>query len=187
MMHRLWGTVLVIGLAFCLTGCHLRTYQYTDAEHRVTISYPGQVSLLNDPALLDKTFGLAAPTPGETPKLAFALQAGQSSTATCVVQSVPGKAEFTPDTYFDATTARELALAGAEIVESRSEIDINGKTFQQIGFLLKGDRSARSRIYEYYDPASRRVLVFSVITKPEDWEVEAPTLEAIARSLKLDW
>lgn len=176
-------------LSTVLTSCHLRTYEYTDTEHRVTISYPGRVNLLRDPKVLDQAFAPAIADEGGSSSLSFAVQTERLSTGTCAIQSVPGKAEFTPETYFEATTARELEMLGADILEPRAAVTINGKPFQQVGFELKDEdgQSARCRIYQYYDPSTRKVLVFALTAKPEDWKEDLPSLEAMAQSLKVDW
>jgi hypothetical protein len=180
-----WVLVALLA-AWLLSGCHLRTYGYTDAQHQISIVYPGQVTLVSDPAILEQSIVYAEPGGAESSKLSFALQTDSQSILTCAVQSVPGQAQFTPETYFEATTARELSRLGAEIVEPRSEVVLGGQPFAQVGFRLENDGAVmRSRIYEQYDPSSRRVVVLSITCASEQWDEESALLVPIVNSLKL--
>ena len=182
--RQLSAGAAALALALCLAGCGRGDERYTDPQNQVTVTYPAQLTLVSEQAALEKSFALAVPGRGQTPQLSFALQLGEFSSATCAVQLVPGQAEFTAQTYFAATTARELDVVGAEIVEPPSEVRIQGKSFQQVGFVLG---EGRSRIYEHYDPTTRRVVIFSLTTRAADWDRDAPLLEAVAQSLQVHW
>lgn len=177
----------VVGLlAFCC-ACGLKTYQHIDSQG-FSFSYPGNLTLVKDPAALEQATAIANPGASTPPKLSCAVQTGNSAILTFAVLVVPGKAQFSAKTYYEATTARELAQLSADIIEPRTEVVLDGKIFQKTGFLLGSKTEGfRSRLYEHFDPASRRVLVLSLTCKSASWERESPLLESVVASMKLDW
>lgn len=170
-------------LLVCL-GCHLKSYQYTDPKYKITVTYPGDINLIKDQEQLNLASS-ASPDAGE---LVFVLQTQQRSTLSCSVHQVPGEAEITADTYYEATTARELKSLEAVIVEPKTEVLLDGRTFQKVGFTLTNpEQDVRVQLYQHYDPKSRRVLVLSPITTSTAWEQEIKSLEPLLQGIKFDW
>ncbi len=180
----------IILVAILVPSCHLRTFRFTDPKHQVTVAYPGNVLLLDDPTIFEDPSGAPSgvSAPNNETQLLFTLQTEAFSTLTAVVYQVPGRADFSPKTYYEATTARELASLGVEVVEPVTDVVIGGKTFQRVGYLIQdGTESLRSRLYEYYDPASRRALVISPTVQSALWKPEIELLEPLIQGIKFDW
>lgn len=163
-------------------GCHLKTYHYTDPAYRVSVEYPGEVSLLTDPEMLGHAVGEV-----EQESLLFALQTPNQATITCAVHTLPENLDTAGLTYFQATTARELKEMGAVIVEPINEVVIDGRNFEWVGFTLPGEPPVRARIYQHYNARTHRVLVVSPSAPVDSWAKELTLLEQLVHSIRMDW
>lgn len=184
-------TLLFLLLA-CLvcSGCHTKLFHHTDEEHSITISYPGNVDLFTDKEKLQAQAGSesSAENPVDKPELLFVLTTIKQSQITAAVHSLPPALKLTPEEYYQESTARELEALQVNIVEPKSDLTIDERGFQRVGFtLMAGEQEVRSRIYQHLDTASGRIVVLTVTSLAAEWDDELPTFETIVNSLKVDW
>jgi hypothetical protein len=189
-MPVLAKTLLVVSVVLIALGCHSKLYTHTDPEYKISISYPGNVDLFDDKERLLQESGQKAANRQavDHPELLFALVTMGHGQLTCALHQLPEGSRLSAEEYYQASTARELASLEAEILEEKSDMNLDDKTFQVVGFRLRaGDRSVRSRIYQYLPPESGRILVFTASALDSNWDSEIPVMESILASLKVDW
>ena len=189
-MPSIARVLLVLSAVLITVGCHSKLYNHTDAEHKLSISYPGNVDLIDDKEQLVQESGQkeANEQALDHPQLLFALVTMGHGQLTCSLHQLPENSEMSAEEYYQASTAKELEALGAEIVEEKSEVSLDGKAFQMVGFRLHaGERPVRSRIYQYLHPQDGRVLVVTVSALDSDWSSEIPVMESILESLKVGW
>jgi hypothetical protein len=186
-MKPLPAVLLVLVL---LCACQGKPYQYTDPHFHVSVSYPGSMDLTTDQAKLDRAQGVdpAKPRALDDPRLVFILTTPQLSQLTVAVHHLPADVKLSPEEYYQASTAVELKGLGAKIVEPKSDVVINGRTFQRVGFTVTaGEQPLRVRIYQYLDVKSGRILVATPTVNEDLWDQEIPEIEPVIDSLKVDW
>ena len=188
---RLTATIVLI-LSLCLlglTGCN-SSYTYTNSEYKISLTYPGNVDLFDDrETLLEKSGQKESNEQAlDHPELLFAFVTMHQGQLTGSVHQLPKDVQLTADEYYEASTAKELSALGAEIVEPRTKILLDGNDFHTVGFKLAlGEQTVRSRIYEYLDPESGRILVLTASALESNWASEGPVMESMVRSLKVGW
>ncbi|MCA9777146.1 MAG: hypothetical protein KC800_10530 [Candidatus Eremiobacteraeota bacterium] len=172
-----------------VTGCS-KNYTYTNPEYKISLTYPGNVDLFDDKeTLLEKSGQKESNEQAlDHPELLFAFVTMHQGQLTGSVHQLPKDVQLTADEYFEASTAKELSALGAEIVEPRTEVVLDGKDFHTVGFKLAlGEQNVRSRIYEYLDPKSGRILVLTASALESNWASESPVMESMVKSLKVGW
>lgn len=186
MKKKLLGCLLLLAVTF--SGCQAKLYHYSDQAHKVSISYPGTVDLISEPEVLES---LASPLEAslDQPRLLFVLVTPQESRLSCTVHHLPEGLALTAEEYYQASTASELEELKAEVIEPKTDVVINGRVFQKVGFLAKVDEvtTLHVRIYQHFDPKTRRVLVLTPMAETSDWDKESALLESVVESVQIDW
>lgn len=185
-LHRLvWLTLSFILLA----GCQTKLHHYTDPTYGVSISYPGNVALISDKAMLEDVAQETQEGAVDRPELIFVAATPGESRLSCSVHHLPEGVSMTADEYYQASTAKELAQLGASVVEEKTEVVINERAFQRVGFLVKVDEltELHVRIYQHLDSKSGRILVLTSMIESSVWDRELTVLDPVINSLKLDW
>lgn len=187
---RLARRILWLGLLLVLAGCQGKLYSYTDPEAKVSISYPGNFNLTADKETLKKATDPADSEGAvDAPQLLFVLTTPEDSRISCSLYKLPAPGAMTAQEYYDASTARELEGLGAQIVEPKTDLRINGRTFQMVGFLLKVDEATtlHVRIYQHLDDKTGKIVVLTPMVDVQKWDSEIAMIEPVVNSLKVDW
>ena len=175
-------------LVLLLAGCQAKLYQHTDSVHGVSVSYPGHLSLLSE----KETLAQVAETQSDAvdrPELLFVVATPGESRLSCSVHRLPEGVSMTADEYYQASTAQEIEQLGGTVVEPKSDIVLNGKTFQKVGFTAQVDEMTglHVRIFQHLDEKSRRILVLTSMSEASAGESEQAMLDPVISSLRLDW
>lgn len=182
---------LVLILAVLAAGCSSSLCHYTDPVHGVSVSYPDTADLFSDKVLLQEQVEQENPqqaTAIDHPEILFVITTMARGQLTCSIYQLPADSTLSPEQYYEASTAKELAAGGVDVVEPRSEVVIDQKTFLTVGFEVKaGDRTVHSRLYQYLDPHSKKALVATIAALKTDWPTESGALASIVESLRFDW
>jgi hypothetical protein len=169
-----------------LSGCQSKLYDYADPTHQVSVRYPGNVDLFNDKDVLQQQADHGDAV--DRPELLFVLATMKQSQLTVSVHQLPEALKLSADEYYEASTAAELARLGVNIVEPKSDVTIDGKTFQRVGFTLKaGEQVVRSRLFQHLDPKTGKVLVLTATALAAQWESEILELDPLIQSIKAPW
>ena len=189
MMTRLRRLVWLALHLVLLSGCQTQLHHYTDPAYKVSVIYPGNVSLISDKAILEEFAQESQTDAVDRPELLFVAATAGESRLSCSVHRLPDGVSMTADEYYQASTAQELAQLGGNIVEEKADITINGRVFQRVGFLVKIDEATElhARIYQHLDSKSGRILVLTSMIESSVWESELAVVDPVVKSLKLDW
>ena len=181
----------VLLLALLAVGCSNSLCHYTDPVHKVSVSYPDTADLFSDKVLLQEQVEQENPqqaTAIDHPEILFVITTMGRGQLTCSVYQLPAASPLSPEDYYEVSTAKELAASGVEVVEPKSTVVIDQKTFLTVGFIVKaGDRPVHSRLYQYLDPQSKKALVVTIAALQADWPAASGVLGSIVESLKFDW
>lgn len=188
---RRFRILLLLLFVHLVVGCSNSLLHHTDPVHGVSVSYPDTADLFSDKVLLQEQVEQENPqqaTAIDHPEILFVITTMARGQLTCSVYQLPAASTLSSEEYYEASTAKELAASGVEVVEPKSELVIDQKTFLTVGFEVKvGDRPVHSRIYQYLDPHSKKALVVTIAALQADWPTASGVLESMVESLKFDW
>lgn len=190
-MSRATRYLLFFAILLACLGCQGKLYEYTDSKFHVSVSYPGNLTLISDQESMKK-ISEGASGDGESvdhPELLFVLSTAGQSRMSASVHHLPEGMKLSADEYYQASTAKEIAALGATVIDPKSDITINGKVFQMVGFRLKVDEmtTLHVRIYQHLDPKTGQILVVTPMVDDTRWDEEWPSIEPVIDSLKLGW
>lgn len=182
---------LLLLAAFLVLGCAGDPYRYTDPDYKITISYPGTADLFNDKEALREQLAEENPEQSDSidrPELLFVLTTVGRGQLTCSVHRLPQDSTLTAEQYYEVSTAAELESRRVEIMEPKSELVVDGRTFQMVGFKVEADdRKVHSRIFQHLDPQTKRVLVVTTSALDSDWVTEGPAMKSMVESIRVGW
>lgn len=182
-----WTLWLLLALFLLGQGCAGKSYTYTDPKYQISVTYPGTVDIFNDQKMLQEQID-PQQAAVDRPELLFVLTTMNRGQVTFSVHHLPESQDLTAEAYYEASTAAELAALEADIIEPRTEVTVNGKSYLRVGFIVKaGERSVHSRIYQHFDKQRGRILVITTSALSSEWESEKPQMEALVKSVKVGW
>ncbi len=148
------------------------------SQYGVAVPYPSSLNLTSEPQ------------PSEDPRrpvILFTFRTQRSSTLTGSITPIPGKLRaLSPQQYYQVTTGVGLERAGAKVIEPVRDINLNGRTFQTVTYLLPGGHST-SRLYQLFHPESGRMLVLALHSDTIWRDQEYAVLEPLVHNLELNW
>lgn len=186
-MTRRWPVCLFIVLL--LGGCQGKLYHYTDPTYGVSVSYPGNLSLISEKETLEQVVDPAESDAVDHPELLFVVATPGNSRLSCSMHHLPQPSSMSAEEYYQASTAKEIEQLGGTVVEAKSDVTINGHPFQRVGFTVKLDETAELhiRIYQHLDKKSGRILVVTSMVEISVWDSESALIDPVINSLDFHW
>ncbi len=183
--YRIWLFIVLT----LVVGCQAKMYTYTNPAHHVSVAYPGNLSLVSEKETLEQVVGESQSDTVDRPELLFVVATPSKSNLSCSVHQLPEGSKMTADEYYQASTANEIVQLGATVVDKKSEITLNERVFQRVGFTVQVDEvtTLYVRIYQHLDSKSGRILVLTVMVDQAVKDHELALLEPVVSSLKLEW
>lgn len=172
-----------------LGGCQNKLFHHTDRAHKVSVSYPGNLSLLADPESLQQIVKADEQDTLDRSELLFVVASPGQSRLSCSVHTLPEGTNLTADEYYELSTSREIEQLGGAVVEEKSEILLDGRVFHRVGFMLKVDElnELHIRIYQHLERSTGKVLVLTSMVEANASVNEARLMEDVVHSLRLGW
>ena len=172
-----------------LGGCQDKLFHHTDPAHKVSVSYPGNLSLLADPESLQRVVNADEQDTIDRTELLFVVASPGRSRLSCSVHTLPEGTNLTADEYYKLSTSQEIEQLGGVVVEEKSEVLLDGRVFHRVGFILKVDElnELHIRIYQHLDISTGKVLVLTSMVDADASADEARLMEGVVHSLRLGW
>ncbi len=183
-----WSVWLFL-VSLLLSGCQGKLYHYTDPTYGVSVSYPGNLSLISEKETLDQVVKPAESGAIDQPELLFVVATPGQSRLSCSVHHLPEGSAMSAEEYYQASTAKEIEQLEGTVIEEKSDVTINGHPFLRVGFTVKVDEMTELhiRIYQHLDSKSGRILVVTSMVEVSVWESESLLIEPVINSLKFHW
>ncbi len=152
-------------------------------ELGMDLSFPHTMTLCAERKLL---WSYLRHSPKEATKPVVGLWSHRTGRVVFAIHPLEAGNEQTAEQFFESVVSG--GLGGAEVVEPVQYLEIGGRTFQMVGFVHHlGATTERHRLYQFYHPESRRVMLISTTADIKYWDQEVVRLHQVVSSLKLDW